>query len=191
MGNKGENKRDRRLFFTLAFLLVVILILAISVILVDMYNRNFESRRVRLESILEEYEEGYLFNPTIAKAFSEEIIDEIDNDASYNYEDAVFDYERAYNKAGDGLKIYIAIVYADFVYNRSGNANRAVEILEQVEQLIIDDVTRGVYYNALIKYYKILGEDEKVKYYEQLLSEETPSKEVPLDVVYEMMGGFE
>lgn len=191
MSDKRGEKKNQRLFFALVLLLAVILALAISIILVNVYNGNFENKRVKLEDVLEEYEEGYLFDPTIAKVFSEKIMDKLDSDTSYSYEDAVFDYERAYDKAGNGLKIYITMMYADFVYNRSGDADRAVEILGQVEDLITDDITRNIYYNALVKYYKILGENEKVKYYEQLLSEEAPSKEIPLDIVYEMMGGFE
>ena len=191
MSDKRDDKKNRRLFFALMFLLAVILALTISIILVNIYNGDFESKRVRLEDVLEEYEEGYLFDPTIAKVFSEKIMDKLDSDTSYSYEDAVFDYERAYDKAGNGLKIYITMAYADFVYDRSGDVDRVVEILKQVEDLVTDDITRNIYYNALVKYYKILGENKKVEYYEQLLSEETPSKEVPIDVVYEMMGGFE
>lgn len=127
-------------------------------------------------------------NSAVAFMFNEEIQNNLGE--GYSYDDAIYDYQKAYDESTGSMKIYIAVEYADFLYYELARLDDAIDILEKVGDLPDERVVLYVYYSKLLELYEAKGDEEKIEQYKELLSSlNGEEKAVSDDYLMEVMGG--
>ena len=119
--------------------------------------------------------EGEVADSTKAMILTENINNKLNSDSGYNVSDAIADYENVYNYADDKLKVYVAIEYADYVYDNTRDLGLAVSILENVQNLASEQFLEKDWLNAICGLYVQAGDKYKVEYYKTVLSDKYPS----------------
>ena len=112
----------------------------------------------------------------VAFNLSEEISEKLADESDYGLEQAVSEYEEAYNTSEGRTKVYIAIEYANFVYDYYADLDRAVNILKGVEEGI-DERDEGALYLAFSNLYEKSGDNETAEYYEDIFKDKIKEME--------------
>lgn len=81
-----------------------------------------------------------------------EITKKVGDGNGYTVEDGVADFEKALDEGDNMWKLYIAIYFASFVYNRYGDAARSVKIIESVKDAVYGD--NGKVYEYFLNQYE-------------------------------------
>ncbi|MBQ1298224.1 hypothetical protein IIY24_00045 [Candidatus Saccharibacteria bacterium] len=110
----------------------------------------------------------------VAFNLSEEISEKLADESDYGLEQAVSEYEEVYNASEGRTKVYIAIEYANFVYDYFADLDKATGILKEVEGLLGDDAVKINYYVTLRELYEESGNEEMGDYYNQKVIELLP-----------------
>ena len=163
---------------------VVILGLVVAIIVVLVRPRE---SIVTISDIIEG-QTNPVSNSAVAFMFNEEIQNNLGE--GYSYDDAIYDYQKAYDESTGSMKIYIAVEYADFLYYELARLDDAVDVLEKVGDLPDDKVVLHVYYSKLLELYEAKGDEEKIEQCKELLfSLNGEEKAVSDDYLMEVMGG--
>lgn len=102
------------------------------------------------------------------------ILNRYRNESGYNVGDAVDDYERLLDECNtDVCKVRVAVIYADFVYGRYENLERAVGILDRYSDIIedVDSYAKMDYYIEYSGLYAMAGDTGAAQYYSDLIDE--------------------
>ncbi len=119
--------------------------------------------------------EGEVADSTKAMILTENIKDRLNSESGFGVSDAISDYEYVYNNTDGELRVYVAIEYASYIYDNTQDLGRAVNILEEVQELVNGQFLENNYLNALCALYMRAGDTEKVEYYRTIISEKYPS----------------
>ena len=93
----------------------------------------------------------------------------------YSYEECSKLYEDAIaSSSNNAEKITSSIAYADYIYEETNVADKALEILETVKDLISTKTQKEKYYICAIKLYRALGQESEAASYSDLLREISP-----------------
>lgn len=161
MENKGRNVNRKTIFLILIVLALVIVALVIGIVVAN-NTLNKEAYEKYVEKV-EMNNLGIADCEEIQNAYDSGMINV--NGANGLYEDYYTSSEN------DDYKIYLTICYANYIFDKDGNLDRAVGLVEGIESLIKENEDKNSYYNALIYYYGAVGDNEKVDYYQQLKDE--------------------
>ncbi|MBR3144008.1 hypothetical protein IKF12_02285 [Candidatus Saccharibacteria bacterium] len=177
-----NNKNSLKILCCVFGVVILGLVVAIIVVLV----RPKES--VITISDIVESQTNPVSNSAVAFMFDEEIQNNLGE--GYSYDDAIYDYQKAYDESTGSMKIYIAVEYADFLYYELARLDDAIDILEKVGDLPDDKVVLHVYYGKLLELYEAKGDEEKIEQCKELLSGlNGEEKAVSDDYLMEVMGG--
>lgn len=164
MENKGRNVNRKTIFLILIVLALVIVALVIGIVVAN--NTLNKENKEAYEKYVEKVEMNNL-----GIADCEEIQNAYDS-GMINVNGANGLYEDYYTSSeNDDYKIYLTICYANYIFDKDSNLDRAVGLVEGIESLIKENEDKNSYYNALIYYYGAVGDNEKVDYYQQLQDE--------------------
>lgn len=119
-----------------------------------------------------------------ASEFSEAIEYRFNNELGYSVNDAVNDYETEMNTGNDFYRVYVAIYYANFIYDVNDDIDDAVVILRRVEPLINSGVAVD-YYVAFRQLYESAGMSEESEFYNQKVLELIPQDTRPIEEITE------
>lgn len=114
---------------------------------------------------------------TEALLTSENIRSKLESDLNYSNDDAIRDYEYALNSnGGNAYKVYVAMDYADFVYDLYMSKDYVIEIMSGVEGLLDTSTLAIDYYGAMSSFYEQFGDTEKADLYNQKVVELVPAE---------------
>ena len=172
---------NKGLVVLLCVLLVVILGLVIgvvaSLVVTESENSIDEIPEVVVMDKMEGWD-GEVSEATRALIFSNDIRDKIEDDSGYDVNNAIRDYVYAFRNSSNSLKFYIAIEYANFVYDTFGDIDSSTEIMLEVENIAkSDEILEGYYNNVLYLLYYKSGNEERAEYYEQLVNKDVSTQE--------------
>lgn len=164
MENKGRSVNRKTILLILIVLVLVIIALVVGIVIANNVQKKEDGEEYK--KYLEKVE---MNNSGIADC--EEIQNAYDSGV-INADSANSLYDDYYtNSENDDYKIYLTICYANYIFDKDGNLDRAVELVEGIESLIKEDEDKNSYYNALIYYYGAVDDNEKADYYQQLQDE--------------------
>ena len=150
--NKGISVGRRKIAFLTAGLgLVVVLVIVIAVVCLQ-----------RPRDVVNDEE--------WAEAFGYEIESKLSSEANYNPPQAMEDYKKAYEEASGMRKFYVGLEYAQFACDYMEECELAVRVLEEMQppENWLDKMS---YYSVLLDSYKIIGNEDKISYYEGKINE--------------------
>lgn len=137
-----------------------------------------ESDRIVLTDTMEGWD-GPISEDTQALVLSENIKDRLDNDENYDIENAISDYENAYNQSSGNLRFNVAIEYSYFVLEFTDDLDAAINIMRSVEDLIsLDDNNEIYYYNTLYTLYSMANDETRAEQYRKILDDIINNQEV-------------
>lgn len=147
MAEGGKKSYNKGLLILLGVLCLAIVGLGvgIGVVLLRGNENSNETVHVVLTDEMEGWE-GTISEATQALILSENIDDMLENDPDYTIDNAIRDYENAFNTSSDDLRFNVAIEYAYFMLDASGDVDTAIGIMERVEDLIDVSQNNAVYY---------------------------------------------
>ena len=172
----GRRISNNNLIAILAFLVLLIFGLIVGIILTN----NNQSAPISQENLIDTSEkmagwEGNISDSTRALVLTETIRDKLSTDPDYNPDQAVAEYQNIYDQTTGDLKLYVAIEYANYVYDTFSDLNQAVAILNSVETLI-NSSNEEDYYLTLADLYSQAGDAETAARYEQIWSDKAAAK---------------
>lgn len=175
---KMQQNRNHSLVVILVILCIIIIGLGVWVVILK--NNGLVISQTDNSNLIDVSEEadgwnGEVADSTRALVLTEQIRDKLGLEPDYNPEQAVSEYREKMDLATGDLKIYIALEYANFVYDTYNDPARAASIIHEVEGLT-DDI--GINYSiatTMSFLYSELGDEEKVSYYEKLINEYIPN----------------
>lgn len=97
----------------------------------------------------------------------------LESEENYDLSKAEQEFESEIETADSEMRIQIAIEYANFIYEETGDATRAVDILKSVEQSV-GERSQVDYYVAIRYFYDKAGDAENATYYEEKIKELVP-----------------
>lgn len=121
----------------------------------------------------------------LATVFGEQVEEKLKTDESYTYEDAVMDYEVAYEESEGQLQTEVSYSYAYFVYNNTGNLNEALDVLRRIEGSL-SGVELVEYYSTVANLYKMAGDTLMAEQYTAKVEEYAAKYSLPADTEYLM-----
>lgn len=171
----GEKKpKLPAILFSVLGVVIVGLVIAILVVMKPWENGGDGGGDVGDVEVADKMDgwDGQITADTQALMFSNDIDNKLDTDSDYTVEMAIKDYEDALNAADGELKFQLAIKFAKFAYNTLGDAERAVEILESIQEIAKSSPQNAsIYYDLLYTIYENQGDVEKAEYYKGLFEE--------------------
>lgn len=181
MQNKQPSKRNYGLVVILVSLILIILGLVVGIILAHNNNNNSnsnsnnDSATADQDIVVDTSEEmagweGKISDSTRAMILTKTIQDKLNTDPNYNSDQAVAEYQSVYDQATGDLKLYVAIEYANYIYQTLNNSEWALQIINGVKDLVNNNNELD-YYGFLYNIYNTSGNVEQANYYQQLLSE--------------------
>lgn len=159
--------------FLFAFLIVLILVVGGVGVGVFVFNNYFGNNEEGINSKVESQNNGVNYGET-ALSLTENIAEKLATEPEYELEQATSEYEKAYNEAEGELKVYIAIEYANFVYDNYTDLDRAVEIMEGVGDLSVSEGMQVDYFAVLRELYKKAGDETMMEFYNKKIIELVP-----------------
>ncbi len=164
------------LWAILGVLCIIIVGLIVAIIVVFNHTNDYvtESPLVS-EAVAEQFAnyEGEIADSAKALALSETIEQKLSSDPDYNPEQAVNDYKEAYETTSGDLKIYIAIRYANYVYEVYQDTERVLAILEPLDNNRGNEASLEIW-AALAAFYENAGNTEKANEYRQKIEKVMP-----------------
>ena len=182
---KTTKENNFPLILTLAILIIMIIGLGAGIFVLRLGKKP----QVTVPETMEGWD-GPISDSTKALMFSEEIDERIESN-DYSYEDAVRDYGDALDSSQGDLKVYMAIAYANFVFNEKLDLDKAVGILDSVSDLVHGNVLENAYNGTYYDLYSSSGEVEEADYYLGLINQNDDNEvvSIPLNEAIRMMGG--
>lgn len=114
--------------------------------------------------------DGEISESTKALIFSDNVYSKLEEDSSYDINDAINDYGYTFENSSGNLRFFIAIEYANFVYDNLGDIDLSVGIMSGVEDIASSDSILENYYNSTLRsLYSKSGDEEKAEYYGNVL----------------------
>lgn len=162
---------------------MVIAVLIIVIITISHHVNDYAPESPLIaEAVNEQFAdyEGEIADSAKALALSETIENKLSSDPNYNPEQAIADYGEAYQSASGNLKIYIAAYYANYIYNTFGDVERALSILEPLDNNRGDEGSIEIW-AALAAFYENAGNTEKTKEYQQKIDAVMPSGAIEIN----------
>ena len=157
-------ERKKKGFWAGLFLAILVLIVILVVVIVNIANRRSDDDPL---VIIEESNKGL--------DLAYDVINKYYNDGDYTSEDAINEFKTLISNEcrSDTCKITVAIVYADFVYERYHSISMVLDILGKYQSKIdsMDYDLKLSYYGKLKSIYKSEGDDEQVRYYSDKISD--------------------
>ena len=143
---KGFLRNNRVLLLIIA--VFVVIIIAMIPIVINVLSQNDDY--VKVEYTMEGYD-GPISDSTVAFIFSENVANKLVSDDNYSLDDAVKNYEKAYNEVDDSLKFDLGLSFSEFLYSEVGDTERAIAVLRDTKQYIDEEMLDSLYYeNAWI-----------------------------------------
>lgn len=160
----GKSNNNKKIILILVVLVLLVVALVVGVILLNKSKDNGNS---------EEY--GRYYNKI---QMNNSAIDDC-NEIESAYDSGIIDldmaddlYENLYDKnESDDYKIYLALCYTYYTYEKGGDPMIAADRLGKVLPLIKDDEDKISYYGEMVDFYSAVDDTEKVSYYQQLQEE--------------------
>lgn len=178
MKKGGVKFGNRGLLVLLGVLCVAIAGLSVGIwFLVNKNNDNDnessidESNRVVLTDRMDGWD-GQISEATQALIFSDNVKDRLENDDGYDINNAISDYENAYNESSESLRFNVAIEYSYFILDFTGDLDAAINIMERVEDFIsLDDYNKIYYYNTLYTLCDKANDGDRAQQYKEILDD--------------------
>lgn len=142
------------------------LVLVVGGVIIATHNRGVRGvnpDRVSLESVMEQYGED-ASESMVATVLSREITNRLGESAEYTYDDAILDYEEAYESSGGELQVSVAYRYAYFIFNNTGDIDKALAVLCRIEPLLSNTQLIG-YYSTISNLYEMAGNKSEAERY--------------------------
>ncbi len=158
------------LIIIFSVLLLIIASLTISIILINQPK--------------EENDELYIepASPEDAADFAEEIKTKYEEDGDYLIEDAKNDFSNAIDSLDGKNKVKLTIEYAIFCYDDIDDHQSALNILESVKDIPMDEETEIDYYYAYTDLYDDMGDFTTAANYQNIIAKKYPDIVDPYDV---------
>lgn len=174
-----ENKQEFNVWKLVVVLCSVVVVVGVGIwIGIALTHRNVQdsnaSGEIDIGYAMEGWEGG-VADSTKAMILTENINYKLNSDSGYSVSDAISDYENVYNNTGGELKVYVAIEYADYVYDNTRDLGLAVSILENVQGLASGHFSEKNLLDAICGLYVQAGDKDKVEYYKTIISDKYPS----------------
>ena len=185
--NGGNNK----LVVVLGGMILVIIGLIIAIVVVNIKQRDnldYEDTVVsEIDNLADVGQQmtgwdGPIDDTTKAFALKESIDKRLKSDSSYDSEDAIMEYDEAYDLADGDLKCYIAIYYADYYFSSTQDLTKSVDILEQIDTATLDIEAETSRLYALKDLYDSVGDNEKAELYAQRIDALIPDGSALIDL---------
>lgn len=158
---------------------LAVLVLVIVGVVIGVNKGKGEESVVSDDTVRLRYElEGYgddLSDSVVVAVFDDEIKEKLRISSGYAYEDAIEDYNRAYAESDGQLRLEVALAYAKFVFEETGDADEAVKILSEKTEVPEDEFDIVRYYTTIASIYEKAGQLGQAKYYDDVLNELTQS----------------
>ncbi len=162
----NDEKVTKRLRFFILISIFLSLGLIISIILAMNLIKNNA-----LESA-EEQELPLIYN---VDSWVGEIESRLKLDEDYVLGNAISDFEEKISSSEGREKYFLSEQYASFILRQTGDIGYAIRIMDGIGDLISDDL-RLSYYLAYRNLYASIQDNEKVKYYNNLLNKLSESE---------------
>lgn len=178
-------RNKKKLILGLAAVLVVVIVVVAGVA-IGTANDNNDFNDSRAIVKLDMKPEGYSENPadsTIVAVFASRIDDRLVEDPNYTYNNAISDYEIAYNGTSDNIKVGVAYEYANFVFRETKDLDKAKEILKRIEETVLKNNGAMRYYTTLSMMCMAAGMEEEANNYKRIMEEVAPPEVVVDDAV--------
>lgn len=170
------------------FIALVLIGVGLIVTIVWLNNKPESDSQENVETVdipseMEGYE-GPVSDSTRALVFAQNIQDRLSADPNFTHEQVINEFDAAYKQSSGDLKLYLAIEYANYLYQTDSNINEAMSILENIEYT---ENTRAEmdYLNAVYDLYAKSGDTQKAEEYNQLIKSKIPENTVIYDVTKE------
>jgi len=165
----------------LSVLCVVIVGLIVAIVVVNLQeNKTEPEKESQSDGISQELSEI-----TDGTTVGNVIIDKLETESDYTFEDAKLDFDEELERGDIIRKIYVAIAYSNLLYQYTSNIECSVRDLLSFEadlQDVGDDVKLD-FYATLRDLYGKAGDEPQYEYYNNLISELLPEPEVPINPI--------
>lgn len=168
-GIKKKNPKKHFLIIALIVLIIAIVGLIVGIIVVNIKN----NQDYQIDQAMQDGTEVSKDASAIVGEVSDNIVTKMETDPNYNVSEAEYEFESEIVNIDSELKVYMAISYANFIYEEKGDAAKAIKILKEVEQYV-NDQNRVDYYVALRYFYKEVGDEKNTTYYSDLIEKLVP-----------------
>lgn len=132
--------------------------------------------------------EMYGDNPSPASRASilyTNIMNRLGERSDYNYEDALVDFDEAYEKGDDEFKVQLAYMYGYFIMVNTAELEESINKVQSIESLLNGSDDFAEYYTIIGNLYNMAGQDAMANYYWQMSRESAAeSGETGLDKEY-------
>lgn len=157
--DKADRRRSaRKRLFTKKFFIIlgasVLAVLAIIISYIYIISPKIEIAK-NDAMIVRNAEETN--NAAAINSEANKIIKESGLDAADNY------FKEQYEKASGSDKVYIAVFYSNFIYDRKNDAKKSLEILNSVSDIDINKETENDYYLAYLYIYESENDIDSAK----------------------------
>lgn len=161
-GSMQESNTKKTLWGVFGALSVLIVVLAIAIIVATNRPKSIPADDV---DVTKGTETAYNVNDTVY-----DILDKLENDPAYTEGNAEQAFgELIENQTGDG-KIYATVSYANFLYDETGDIERAATLMESIDEEVGYEQKAG-FYISFSNLYKKAGMEEKADHYYTLATE--------------------
>ena len=157
----------------------MIVALVVSLILLNNSQTPESQEETEITVDIPDQVDGYngpISAATQALIFSQNIQDKLSADANYTQEQATAEYEAAFKQSSGDLKLYLAIEYANYLYQLNSDLEQAVAILQDITYAENTQAELD-YLNAIYSLYDRAGNTEKAREYNQMIKEKMPDIE--------------
>ena len=168
--------KNRPLLIAFICLIIMIVALVVSLILLNNSQTPESQEETEITVDIPDQVDGYngpISAATQALIFSQNIQDKLSADTNYTQEQATAEYEAAFKQSSGDLKLYLAIEYANYLYQLNSDLEQAITILQDITYT---DGTQAEldYLNALYNLYDKAGDIGKAGEYDQIIKEQMP-----------------
>ena len=171
--------KNRPLLIAFICLIIMIVALVVSLILLNNSQTPESQEETEITVDIPDQVDGYngpISAATQALIFSQNIQDKLSADANYTQEQATAEYEAAFKQSSGDLKLYLAIEYANYLYQLNSDLEQAVAILQDITYAENTQAELD-YLNAIYSLYDRAGNTEKAREYNQMIKEKMPDIE--------------
>lgn len=179
---KDKAKISGKVWIALLVVLLIVIVGLVVGLVVQLSTERMIAESDDFGGIIEENMpgwEGDVGDSTKALIIAEEIAERLEDDLTFSLDDAIAEYKTVYDNSDGDLKVYIAIEYANYIYNATGNLEEALKIINEVEGLTKgSDKLESDYLYAIYGLYSLAGDSEKMAKYSDILEERFPPDQV-------------
>lgn len=177
-------KKNKKVWLGAGVAIVAALVLVMVGVMIKTEPEKTPAADISLESVAEWYGETPA-DSMLATAFGERIDEKIKSDDDYSYEDAIIDFEAAYEESEGQLQKEITYSYVYFVYNNTGDLDAALAVLKKIEPTL-EGVDFVNYYSTIASLYGMAGDKLMEDQYNVLVQEYATRYATHADMEYLM-----